>query len=107
MQAELFEFDILAFSVTWLNQSVTSDDLLRQSFNIPERKDRVEDNHGVVMISVKEGLHNKRGEDIEIRGIECICIEVANNNKRILFGLFTGRQIPMRATLVISRIQSH
>ena len=40
------------------------------------------------MIYVKEGLHYKRREDLEIRGIECIWIDVANNNKRILFGLF-------------------
>ena len=32
LQAELFEFDILAFSETWLSQSVTSDDLLLQSY---------------------------------------------------------------------------
>ena len=40
------------------------------------------------MIYVKEGLHYKRRADLEIQGIECIWIEVANNNKRILFGLF-------------------
>ena len=39
------------------------------------------------MIYIKEGLHYKRREDLEIWGIECIWIEVANNNKRILFGL--------------------
>ena len=54
----------------------------------PERKDRIEDSHGGVLIYVKEGLHYKPREDLEIRGIECIWIEVANNNKRILFGLF-------------------
>ena len=88
LQAELFEFDILAFSETWLSQSVTSDDLLLQSFNRPERKDRVWDSHGGVMIYVKEGLHYKRREDLEIRDIECTWIEVANINKRIQFGLF-------------------
>ena len=88
LQTELFEFDILAFSETWLNQSVSTDDLLFQSFNRPERKDRVEDSHGGVMIYVKEGLHYKRRDDLEIRGIECIWIEVANHNKQILFALF-------------------
>ena len=63
-------------------------DLLFQSFNRPERKDRVGDSHGGVMIYVKEGIYYKRRDDLEIRGIECIWIEVANHNKRILFALF-------------------
>ena len=88
LQTELFEFDILAFSETWLNQSISSDDLLFQSFNRPERKDRVEDSHGGVMIYVKEGIYYKRRDDLEIGGIECIWLEVANHNKRILFALF-------------------
>ena len=79
---------MLAFSETWLNQSISSDDLLFQSFNRPERKDRVGDSHGGVMIYVKEGIYYKRRDDLEIQGIECICIEVANHNKRILFALF-------------------
>ena len=40
------------------------------------------------MIYVKEGIYYKRRDDLEIRGIECIWIEVANHNKRILFALF-------------------
>ena len=40
------------------------------------------------MIYVKEGIYYKRIDDLEIRGIECIWIEVANHNKRILFALF-------------------
>ena len=40
------------------------------------------------MIYVKEGIHYKRRDDLEIRGIECIWIEVANRCKHILFGLF-------------------
>ena len=40
------------------------------------------------MIFVKEGLHYKHRYDLEIRGIECYWIEVANPNKQILFALF-------------------
>ena len=43
---ELFEFDILAFSETWLNPSVLSQVLHIQTFRAPERKDRVGDSHG-------------------------------------------------------------
>ncbi|MES9994334.1 MAG: reverse transcriptase family protein [Candidatus Thiodiazotropha sp.] len=88
LHTELFDFDILAFTETWLNPAINTDDLMLQSYNAPERKDRVEDNHGGVMLYVKEGIYYKRRGDLEIRAIESIWIEVANNHKRILFGLF-------------------
>ena len=86
--AELCEFDILAFSETWLNPSVPTADLLIQSYKEPERKDRVGDSHGGVMIYVKESIYYKRRNDLERRGIECIWIELTLKRKRILFGLF-------------------
>ena len=83
-----FTNDILAFTETWLNQSVDTEDLLFQTFNKPERKDRTGDSHGGVMLYVKENIYYKRREDLEIRGVENIWIEIANNHRRILFGLF-------------------
>ena len=88
LNAELFEFDILAFTETWLSPTDDSDDLLLQSYNRPERKDRVGDSHGGVILYIKEGIHYKRRKDLEIRGIESIWVELANKYKRILFGLF-------------------
>ena len=41
LAAELMDFDILAFSETWLNESTLSEDLLIESFSQPQRKDRV------------------------------------------------------------------
>lgn len=88
LQAELIEFDIFAFTETWLSPVDNAEDLLLLSYNIPERKARVGDNHGSVILYVKEGIHYKRRKDLEIRDIESIWIEVANKHKRILFGLF-------------------
>lgn len=88
LYTELFEFDILAFSETWLGPQIDTNDLLLQSYNKPERKDRVGDNHGGVMVYVKNGIYYKRRHDLEIRGIEAIWIELANNHKHVLFGLF-------------------
>ena len=53
LEAELFEFDILAFTETWLNPTVQSDDLVFQTFHKPERKDRRSDHFGgmIVMLS--------------------------------------------------------
>lgn len=88
LHAELTEFDILAFTETWLSPVDNIEDLLLQTYNIPERKDRIGDNHGGVILYVKEGIHYKRRKDLEIRGIESIWIEIVNKHKRILFGLF-------------------
>ena len=54
LHAELFYFHILAFIETWLSPSVDTDDLMLQSYNRPEHKDRVDDNHGGIMLYVKE-----------------------------------------------------
>ncbi|MCG7868583.1 MAG: endonuclease/exonuclease/phosphatase family protein [Candidatus Thiodiazotropha taylori] len=88
LHAELFHFDILAFTETWLSASIETNDLMLESYNKPERKDRVGDHHGGVMLYVKETIFYKRREDLEIRGVENIWIELANNHKRILFGIF-------------------
>lgn len=86
--SELHTFDILAFSETWLNSSIANDDLSLQLFQTPERKDRVGDSHGGVMIYVRDSIFYKRRRDLEPHGIECIWIECTLKHKHILFGLF-------------------
>ena len=88
LYAESIEFDILAFTETWLSPMHNTDDLILQSYKKPERKDRVGDSHGGVILYIKEGIHYKRREDLEIRDIASIWIEVANKHKHILFGVF-------------------
>ena len=56
-----------------------------ESYNKTGRKDRVGDPHGGVMLYVKETIFYKRREDLEI---ENIWIELANNHKHILLGIF-------------------
>ncbi len=86
--AELCDFDILAFSETWLNPSVIPSDLLFDSFQPPERKDRTGDSHGGVILYIKDNIHYKRRSDLEIIGIECIWIELVLLTKHILFGVY-------------------
>ena len=88
LNTELLDFDILAFSETWLSSAVKDEDLLLQLFNSPERKDRVGDRYGGVIVYIKEGIHYKRRKDLEVRGVECIWVEIINKHKHILFGLF-------------------
>ena len=88
LSAELREFDILAFSETWLNPTIKNDILLIDSYREPERKDRQGDSHGGVMIYIKDSIHYKRLYDLEPIGIECIWIEMVLRQKHVLFGLF-------------------
>ena len=88
LHAELLDFDILAFTETWLSPAVSTNDLMLQSYNIPERKDRTGGPYGGVIVYVKNGVFYKRREDLEIRGLECLWIEVINPRRRILFELF-------------------
>jgi len=85
----LHEFDIIAFSETWLNDSVLSSDIMFNGFHLPIRKDRPLDSHGGVLIYVNENIAFKRRSDLELNHIEWIWIEVIlNKNKSILFGVF-------------------
>ena len=70
LHAELGHFDILAFTKTWLSASVDTDDLLLDTYNRPERKDRVGDCHGGVILYVKDNLCYTRRVDLEIAGVE-------------------------------------
>lgn len=88
LSTELQNFDILAFSETWLGTNIKSDDLCIPSFASPERKDRLDGSYGGVIIYVKNNISYKRRLDLEPQGIECIWIEVKLNCKNILFGLY-------------------
>ena len=66
LTTELSEFDILALTETWLNPSVATNDLTIDSYKLPERKDRSGDNHGGVILYVKNNIHYTRRHDLSI-----------------------------------------
>ena len=88
LTTELSDFDILAFTETWLHPNISDEELQIQSFCKPERKDRMNDPHGGVLIYIKDTIHYKRRLDLEPAGIECIWTEIILRNKHILFGAF-------------------
>ena len=88
LQAELYGFDLVACTETWLHPAIDNEDVLIPSFNPPERKDRQTDRYGGVILYVKEGLHYCRRRDLEPRDIECIWVEIINKHKHVLFGVF-------------------
>ena len=56
-----FKIDILSFTETWLNSDISTEDIMLQSYNTPERKVRPGDPHGGVMIYVKHGIFTNAG----------------------------------------------
>ena len=95
--AEFKEIDILSFSETWLSDNVHSDDLHLTDFHSPERKDRVSNRYGGVIVYVKSNINYTRRLDLEPDGLECIWIDLLLKKKHVLFGTFyrppsSGRQ---------------
>ena len=88
LSAELSDFDILAFSETWLYPNIQTPELLIPNFKPPERKDRTRDRHGGVVIYIRDSDYHKRRYDLEPRDTECMWIEIQLNHTRLLFGLF-------------------
>ena len=88
LYTELHDFDIFAFSETWLNPAISNDKLILQSFKQPERKDRTCDSHGGVMLDIKEIMHHIRRHDLEPTGVECFWVELSLKHKYLLFRLF-------------------
>ena len=87
LTAELLNFDIILLSETWLNDSITSDEIAIVSFQIPERKDR-NDGYGGVAVYVKDSVHYIRRRDLEIQSLECIWIEAKLGKTKLLVSVF-------------------
>ena len=68
--AESFDIDVLAFTETWLNPNIDGDDISLISFHHPERKDRITDSHGGVIVYIKNSIHYVRLRDLEPNGVE-------------------------------------
>ena len=85
--AEFLDFDVLAFTETWLNPNIASDDISLISYHHPERKDRVADSHGGVIVYIKDSIHYVRRRDLEPNRVECIWVELTLRQKHVLFGV--------------------
>ena len=59
LESELFNFQILCLTETWLNQTVTDDDNKFSGYNPPFRRDRQGDSHGGICVYVNENLSAK------------------------------------------------
>ena len=88
IEPELTNFDIISLAETWLNDSLSNEDLMFNEFQDPFRRYRIDDSHGGVIVSVKRGIPCKRRLDLELVNIECVWIEIIVKNKELLIGTF-------------------
>ena len=87
LYSELCDLDVLAFSETLLSPATEIGDLQLSSFAIPERKNRFGDNHGGVILYVKDNLYYHCRLDLKTGWVEYIWIELILKQKHVLFGL--------------------
>ena len=76
INAELSDFDILCFTESWLDATTKNDDIALEGFDFPFRNDRTDRPGGGVIVYCKSDLVCKRRSDLEVRGVECIWIEL-------------------------------
>ncbi len=102
--AELAEFDVLSFTETWLGNDTASDNLTFQNYSTPFRKDRPSDNHGGILVYVKEHIPAIRRTDLEPQNLECLWVELRLKRKRVLLGTFY--RPPNSSPLVLGNIET-
>ena len=88
INAELSDFDVLCFTESWLDVSIKDQDISLEGFNAPFRHDRSDRPGGGVIVYCKDNLVCKRRFDLEVRGIECVWIEICMKNNNYLIGTF-------------------
>ena len=105
LSVELSEFDILAFTESWLHPGIPDEDLKLATYHSHERKDRNNDPHGGVLIYIKDSIHYKRRFDLELPGTECIWVEIVMKVSVYFSGFSIDRPVLPQYTMVLLKIQ--
>ena len=87
LETELSNFDVICITESWLHDAISDDEIKMEEYTV-FRRDRVGDSHGGVCVYVKNNLHVRRRNDMEIQNIECVWLEITTHNKKVLIGTF-------------------
>ena len=104
IESEFSNFSLISLTETWLNDSVSNQDLEFNDFQLPFRRDREGDSHGGILVHVKNDIPCKRRDDLELNNIECLWVEINVRNKKLLVGTFY--RPPNSNALVFSNIEN-
>ncbi|CAG2197517.1 unnamed protein product [Mytilus edulis] len=78
------QYDVICISETWLKPDISFEDIKIDNYNT-YRRDRADGfGYGGVAIYVSDRLYSMRRQELEIQGLEFLCIEVKTKDKSIL-----------------------
>ena len=81
------DFNVLCFTETHLNEDISNDAILLQSYDTPYRKDRT--NHGGgILVYLNEDIIHERVTDLEVYCDESIWVKVKLKTESLLIGVF-------------------
>ena len=84
---EYHGYDLMSFTESWLNLSVSDDNITIPSYT-SYRNDRVDRIGGGVIVYVKENINCIQRIDLHVGDLECIWLEIKLKNKSYLYGTF-------------------
>ncbi|MEW8548321.1 MAG: endonuclease/exonuclease/phosphatase family protein, partial [Candidatus Thiodiazotropha sp.] len=87
LESELSDFDVICITESWLHGTISDDEIKFEDYTV-FRRDRVGDSHGGVCVYVKNNLHTRRRNDLEMQNLECVWVEITTHHKKILIGTF-------------------
>ena len=84
IRCEAQAYDILVFSESWLKAEITDNDISIENFTPPHRTDRSDRQGGGVVVYLRDTFSCRRRNDLEIRGLEAVWVEVKVKGKATL-----------------------
>ena len=87
VSVEATNHDIVTISETWLNKSISNENIKLPGFHPPTRKDR-EDGYGGVAIYIRNCIPYKERPDLTIPNLEAVWAEIVIKNEPFLIGSF-------------------
>ncbi|MEW8542639.1 MAG: reverse transcriptase family protein, partial [Candidatus Thiodiazotropha sp.] len=88
VRCESAAYDVMIFTESWLNQSVSNDSISIEHFHEPLRYDRNDRIGGGVTVYIRNTISFKRRYDLEIPNLEAVWVEISLRCKTILIGGF-------------------
>ena len=108
LRAEAYDCDIVCVVETWLDGTISDEQLDIPGYGTVNRRDREKRdqgiiNHGGVCVYVKNELANKRRRDLEGKDLEVLWLEILTNKGKFSLELSIDLPLPWLITGMSSR----
>ena len=77
VRCESVAYDVMIFTESWLNPTVSNDEISIKHFHEPVRYDRTGRIGGGVVVYRRDNISFKRRQDLEINTLEAVWVEVS------------------------------